>query len=69
MRVAQEWLADPARVASEAQALRFAAQSQPAHVPAVLDLDCERHVLVIALAEPGAHEWRADLLPGVVSLS
>ena len=66
LRVAEEWLADPDRVLAEADALRVAAQRQPAHVPPVLDVDRMNRVIIIGHAEDGAHEWKADLLRGEV---
>jgi aminoglycoside phosphotransferase (APT) family kinase protein len=69
LRVAEEWLADTARVLSEAKALRTAAAYQPAHVPPVLNVDEDERVIVIGRAEADAHEWKADLMRGVVDPS
>lgn len=66
LRVAQEWLADPERVLAEAEALRVAAFYQPTRVPPVLDIDAEQYTITVGFAEPGAREWRDDLLAGDV---
>lgn len=68
LRVAEEWLADPDRVLIEAQALSTAGRVQPDVVPAVLDVDSDRWIIVIERAPLTAREWKSDLLDGVVDL-
>jgi tRNA A-37 threonylcarbamoyl transferase component Bud32 len=69
LRVDEEWLADPNRILTEAAALRVAGELLPGHVPPVLDVDPTRRTIVIGRAEPGAHEWKTDLLAGVVDVA
>jgi 5-methylthioribose kinase len=66
LRVAQEWLADPARARTEAAALGLARSLTPTAVPEVLDVDPARYVLVIAAAPSGWAEWKQALLVGDV---
>jgi 5-methylthioribose kinase len=66
LRVAQEWLADPARANTEAAALRLAGRLTPGAVPSVIHADPERFVLVIAAAPEGWEEWKRALLAGTV---
>jgi 5-methylthioribose kinase len=68
LRVVEEWLADPGRVLTEASALRAAAAVQPMRVPPVLDVDEAALVLVVGHAGADCHDWKADLLDGVVDL-
>lgn len=68
LRVAEEWYADPDRVLAEAAALEIAAALQPARVPPVLDVDAESRIVVIGFAEDGAHEWKSELLDGVLDV-
>ncbi|HZS13357.1 MAG TPA: aminoglycoside phosphotransferase family protein [Candidatus Dormibacteraeota bacterium] len=67
LRVAREWLADPSRTVTEGRALRVAATLQEDAVPAVVDLDEERNVLVVAAAPAGTGDWKQRLLHGDVS--
>jgi 5-methylthioribose kinase len=67
LRVAREWLADPARTCTEGRALRVAAEIVPGAVPAVLDLDESANVLVIEAAPPGTPDWKQRLLHGDVT--
>jgi aminoglycoside phosphotransferase (APT) family kinase protein len=67
LRVAREWLADPARTCTEGRALRVAGRFVPGAVPAVLDLDEPANVLVIEAAPPGTPDWKQRLLFGDVS--
>jgi tRNA A-37 threonylcarbamoyl transferase component Bud32 len=64
LRVAREWLADPARTRTEGRALRVAASIVPGMVPAVVDLDEAANVLVIEAAPPGTLDWKHRLLYG-----
>jgi 5-methylthioribose kinase len=66
LRVAQEWLADPARLDTEGRALRLAGSLLPDLVPAVLDL--ADGYLVIERAPESFHPWKQDLLAGRVDL-
>ncbi|MGF4046177.1 aminoglycoside phosphotransferase family protein [Paenarthrobacter nitroguajacolicus] len=68
LRVEEEWYADPDRLLAEAAALEIAAALQPARVPPVLDIDAESRIVVIGFAEDGAHEWKSELLEGVLDL-
>ena len=62
LRVAEEWLADPARLATEGRALRLAGELLPGSVPRVLDL--ADGYLVIERAPRDWHTWKDDLLAG-----
>lgn len=66
LRVEQEWLADPARADTEAAALRLAAGITPGAVPAVLDVDLDRHALVLEAAPSSWVDWKQELLAGSV---
>ena len=64
LRVAEEWYADPARTLTEAKALRLVGGWTPEHVPAVIDVDPERFVLVIERAPSAMTAWKSQLLAG-----
>jgi aminoglycoside phosphotransferase (APT) family kinase protein len=64
LRVSEEWLADKRRALIEARALQTAGHIAPLHVPPVFDVDEQTYTIVIGHAEPGAREWRTDLLAG-----
>lgn len=66
LRVAEEWLADPDRVLTEAAALKVAARLQHDVVPPVLDVDEAARIIVIGRAPEPCREWRHDLLEGQV---
>ena len=66
LRVAEEWLADPARIDTEGRALRLAGELLPGAVPTVLDL--AEGYLVIERAPENWHTWKEDLLAGEVDL-
>ena len=66
LRVEQEWLADSARVVTEARALEAAAALTPGAVPAVVDLDAESHILTLMRAPSAWRNWRDELLAGRV---
>jgi aminoglycoside phosphotransferase (APT) family kinase protein len=65
LRVAQEWYADPARTATEHEALRHVGRLAPGAVPGVVDYDPDANVLVIEAAPAGWRTWKHDLLAGV----
>ncbi|PZF85875.1 phosphotransferase [Jiangella anatolica] len=69
LRVAAEWTAPTDRTLTEADALVLTAGLTPGAVPAVIDRDDERHVLVLEHAPDGWRDWKADLLAGVVDAS
>jgi hypothetical protein len=64
LRVAEEWLADPARIDTEGRALRLAGELLPGSVPQVHDL--ADGYLVIERAPDTWHPWKQDLLAGAV---
>lgn len=64
-RVEDEWLVPPERALDEADALELMAELAPGSVPALVDLDRERFVLVIEEAPGGWRQWKALLLDGV----
>ncbi|WP_171057992.1 phosphotransferase family protein [Modestobacter altitudinis] len=66
LRVAEEWLADPARIDTEGRALRLAGQLLPGAVPEVLDLS--DGYLVIERAPEDWRTWKEDLLDGAVDV-
>ncbi len=67
LRVAEEWLADPARIDTEGRALRLAGRLVPAAVPAVLDL--ADGYLVIERAPDTWRTWKQDLLAGTAQVT
>ena len=64
-RVEDEWLVPPERALDEAAALELMAELAPGSVPALIDLDGERFVLVMEEAPDGWRPWKALLLEGV----
>lgn len=64
LRVAQLWIADPARLSTEGRALRLAGRLLPELVPEVFDLS--DGYLVIERAPRTWHVWRDELLAGAV---
>jgi tRNA A-37 threonylcarbamoyl transferase component Bud32 len=64
LKVAGHWEADPARILTEAAALRVAREIDPDGVPAVLDVDPPRHTMVIEQAPDGFENWKSMLLAG-----
>ncbi len=66
LRVAREWLADPARTATEGHALRRAREVAPDAVPAVVDSDEARCILAIECAPATWSDWKSRLLGGEV---
>lgn len=66
LRVAEEWLADPARLDTEGRALRLAGQLAPGAVPEVVDL--ADGYLVIERAPDTWTTWKSDLLDGRVDV-
>lgn len=64
LQVADLWEADPGRVIREALALQTLHELTPDHVPACLDADEDRHVLVVPHAPAGWTDWKARLLAG-----
>ncbi len=64
LRVEAEWTAPTDRTLTEADALVLTAAVTPGAVPAVVDRDDERHVLVLDRAPPDWRDWKADLLGG-----
>jgi len=64
-RVEDEWLVPPERALDEAAALELMAEIAPGSVPALIELDRERFVLVIEEAPAGWQQWKAQLLEGV----
>ena len=62
LRVAEEWLADPARLDTEGRALRLAGSVEPHAVPRVLDLS--DGYLVIERAPADWVTWKPELLAG-----
>ena len=70
LRVAADWLSDPARSLVEAAALRAMAGiiGQEA-VPRVLWTDPERHEFAMELVSPRLRNWKQDLLAGRIDLA
>jgi len=66
LRVEQEWLADPHRIAGEARALRLAGKLAPGAVPELVHVDEEACVAVLRLAPPDWENWRDLLLAGTI---
>ena len=67
LRVAEEWLADPARIDTEGRALELAGRLAPGSVPEVYDL--ADGYLVIERAPDTWVTWKEQLLAGVVDVS
>ncbi len=67
LRVAEEWLSDPARTLREAAALRDVAPLLPAGaVPAIAFLDEENYIYAMEAAPDGAQDWKTLLLAGEI---
>lgn len=64
LRVAQEWLATPKRILTEAAALRLAARIRPGDVPGVADVDEQALTMTISLVDPRLRNWKTDLMAG-----
>jgi aminoglycoside phosphotransferase (APT) family kinase protein len=64
LKVAQEWHASPARIITEAAALRLAERLIPGSVPPVAVVDADRFVLVEERAPRRFGDWRTELLGG-----
>jgi aminoglycoside phosphotransferase (APT) family kinase protein len=64
LKVAQEWDASPARIITEAAALRLAGRLMPGGVPPVALVDADRFVLVEERAPRRFGDWRTELLGG-----
>jgi 5-methylthioribose kinase len=67
LRVAEEWLSDPARTLREAAALRDVAAVLPAGaVPAIAFLDEANYIYAMEAAPAGAQDWKTLLLAGEI---
>ncbi|MBU3068048.1 phosphotransferase [Nocardia sp. NEAU-G5] len=66
LRVAQEWVADPARILVEAAALRLAGELDPTAVPKVIDTDDQALTLTIERARGQWTDWKTQLLAGTI---
>ncbi|MEU0742352.1 phosphotransferase [Streptomyces sp. NPDC006134] len=66
LRVADTWLAPRTRIVSEARALEITRTLTPTAVPAVIDLDEIRCVLVTEHAPAGWRDWKTNLLSGTM---
>ncbi|HYZ01073.1 MAG TPA: phosphotransferase [Candidatus Binatia bacterium] len=66
LRVADEWLATPERVLTEAAALRLTGLLTPGRVPRVLDVDPAALTITIERSPDGWTDWKAQLLAGRV---
>jgi 5-methylthioribose kinase len=67
LRVAEEWLADPARTLREASALRDVTEIFPAGAaPAVVFVDERNYIYAMEAAPEGAQDWKTLLLSGVI---
>lgn len=66
LRVADEWLADPARAQAEAAAIGVLHDLSPDAVPELLDDDPEHNALTISAAPAHWQNWKEQLLDGVV---
>jgi aminoglycoside phosphotransferase (APT) family kinase protein len=67
LRVAEEWLADPARIDTEGRALELAGRLAPGSVPEVYDL--ADGYLVIERAPDAWATWKEQLLEGDVDVA
>lgn len=69
LRVAQEWLADQARIHREAASLRYLERVLPSPtLPTVVYEDPDRFLFVMTAAPEGAPTWKDELLAGRVDL-
>lgn len=67
LRVAEEWLSDPARTLREAAALQdVAGLLPPSTVPAIAFLDEANYIYAMEAAPPGAQDWKTLLLAGQI---
>lgn len=65
LRVAEEWLSDPARTLREASALReVSSVLPPGAVPAIAFVDEANYVYAMEAAPVGAEDWKSLLLAG-----
>ena len=64
LRVADEWLATPERVLTEAAALELIGRLTPGRVPRVLDADPAALTITIEHAPDGWTDWKSQLLDG-----
>jgi len=64
LRVKDEWLAPRRRILAEAAALDTARGLTPTNVPALVDRDDHRHVIVLEQAPAGWRDWKSLLLEG-----
>jgi aminoglycoside phosphotransferase (APT) family kinase protein len=64
LKVAHEWHASPARILTEAAALRLAGRLMPGTVPPLALVDADRFVLVEERAPRRFGDWRTELLGG-----
>jgi len=64
LSVKDEWLAPRRRILAEAAALETARGVTPTNVPALVDRDDHRHVIVLEQAPAGWRDWKSLLLEG-----
>jgi 5-methylthioribose kinase len=70
LRVAEEWLADPARALFEARALRVVGDRLPSgDVPRVLFTDADHALFGMVCAPKDAVPWKMALLQGTVNIA
>ncbi|WP_213573841.1 aminoglycoside phosphotransferase family protein [Rhodococcus sp. USK13] len=67
LRVEADWYASPQRLITEAHAIDAAGTLLPHHVPPMLALDEDRHLMALARAPRDFTEWKTDLLAGQVA--
>lgn len=62
LRVASRWDVPTERALTEAEALRYLAAATPGLVPELVDVDLERHILVMERAPADWSDWKSRLL-------
>ena len=69
LRVEREWRANPKRIEVEAAALRLLGALTPDRLPRLVDVDPDRHVLVMQLLPADARNWQDEVAVGNVHVA
>ena len=66
LKVAQKWSADQRRAIVEANALQVYQEITPENVPALVECDPERFVVILQRAPRSVTNWKEDMLAGKI---
>ena len=69
LRVETDWRASPQRIEVEAAALRLLGALTPGRLPRLVDVDPDRHVLVMQLLPAEARNWQDEVAAGTVHVA